>query len=469
MNRRTIEKSIFEKALMAMGIKNELENHPEKLTLAIDSRTLEPNDIFFAIKGEFADGHDYMLEAYNKGAALIIAERLPKELAHLPVILVKDSLKFFSLLAHEHLKALDVIKIAITGSNGKTTTKEMVKSCLIKIFGQDQVYASDGNKNNHFGIPLSALEVSFTHKMAIFEMGMNHAQEISSHCEIIEPHFGIITNVSFAHEGNFADGIDGVAKAKTELFDFLKKSGGVSIVNLDDERIKTIASNLQLKSFTFGHDAKADIRILEHQAYSTNNQAQEVRLSVLGEEFSCLIPLAGSHHAQNTAAALALILALGQDVKLASLGLLSMKQTSGRMNIKHSPDGWLLLNDGYNANPSSMRAGILASLELPATRRIAVIGAMGELGNKSAAHHHELGKLLAEHFDQLFLCGQDAQHAVMGAKEAGLLENKIFYAKTSVELIEPIKEILKEGDLIFIKGSLSANMKAVTDGLLYSG
>ena len=135
------------------------------------------------------------------------------------------------------------------------------------------------------------------------------------------------------------------------------------------------------------------------------------------------------------------------------------------MNISLNSKGFTLINDGYNANPASMKAGILASLELSATRRIAVIGAMGELGEKSAAHHYELGKLLAQHFDQLFICGKEALNTVKGAKEANFLEDNIFYAPTSLELIMPLKEYLAEGDLVFIKGSLSANMKAITDAI----
>lgn len=460
MNRRAIDKSFVVKAF-----KDKLPSSmPSTVWLSIDSRIIEQNDIFFAIKGEFADGHDHIFEAFEKGACLVVAEKIPDDLTHLPIILVKDSLEAFSSLAHDYLKSLKLLKIAITGSNGKTTTKEMVKACLSQ-FAPDEIYASEGNKNNHFGIPLSALEVKPSHKIAIFEMGMNHAEEIASHCKIVEPDMGIITNISFAHEGNFSDGILGVAKAKGELFEYLAKNDGLAIANMDDERVMSLVKKFGNKYIGFGRGENADLRILSNKSYSEEIGGQEVSVCTDKESFSFVVPLPGAHHAQNAAASLATVLALGQDVKKASLGLLSMKKTLGRMNISLNPKGFTMINDGYNANPASMKAGILASLELNGTRRVAVIGAMGELGEKSATHHFELGKLLAEHFDQLFICGKEALNTVKGAKEANFLESKIFYAPTSAELITPLKEYLTEGDLVFIKGSLSANMKAITDAL----
>lgn len=456
MNRRTIAKSIL---LKALPHEKALDDLPDVVGLSIDSRTIMPKDIFFAIKGELADGHDFIEEAHKKGASLIIAER-----AHEKVIvkIVEDPLQFYSCLASMHLETLDVIKIAITGSNGKTTTKEMVKAALSNIFGDAQVFASAGNQNNHFGIPLSALSVTSDHKIAIFEMGMNHEQEIASHCQVVKPHFGIITNISMAHEGNFADGILGVAKAKGELFEFLAEHAGTAIVNNDDARIKALSEKLNLKSITVGHGA-CDVQILSAGAYSPEKQAQEVKVSVRLHEISFLVPMLGQHHAQNAGLAIALILALGLDVKKGAEGIFSMEKTSGRMNISHTSKGFLVVNDGYNANPASMKAGILASAELFAKRRIAVIGAMGELGKNSVSHHRDLGKLLASHFDALFICGKDGIHCVEAAKEQGFLA--ITYKETSVELVEPLKQFLASGDLVFIKGSLSANMKAVADAL----
>lgn len=463
--RRTIKKSIF---LNAVGpdLADELEEllPDESVWLSIDSRTIEQGDIFFAIKGEFADGHDHIAEACKKGASLVITNR-ETEYFNVPVIEVNDSLKFFSELACAHLQFLDVIRIGITGSNGKTTTKEMVKASLKQIFGNDEVYASEGNQNNHFGIPLSALEVKPSHKVAIFEMGMNNPGEITSHCAIIKPQFGIITNISYAHGGNFSDGIEGVMKAKGELFDFLSSSGGTGIANLDDERVRLLLQKIDLKTITFGHSNLADVRILGQKPYSIECKAQEINLSIRGEELSFLVPILGPHHAQNAASALALVLALGQDVKKASLGILSMKQTLGRMSISQNPRGCLLINDGYNANPSSMKAGILASLELKAKRRIAVIGAMGELGEESPNCHFSLGELLASHFDHLFICGKDAINTVEGATNAGFPKEKIVYAQTSIELVNPLRDYLAKGDLVFIKGSLSANMKAIAESL----
>jgi UDP-N-acetylmuramoyl-tripeptide--D-alanyl-D-alanine ligase len=438
------------------------------IDLSIDSRTVIKNNIFFALKGEFADGHDYISQAFERGAALVIAQEdhpLRAVLKHAPIIWVKDPLKCFSQAATYYLQSMPALKIALTGSNGKTTTKEMIKSALVGVLGEAKVFATTGNKNNHFGVPLSAFEVKNTHEVAIFEMGMNHSGEISALCHIVEPKIGLITNISMAHEGCFVDGIDGVQRAKGELFAALA-GVGTALVNLDDARVCVESSkHLFKQTITFGSAPDADLRIMSRSAFDLASGFQEIILAIKNYKLSILCPLPGAHQASNVAAAIAVVHGLGLCVEKAALAISHMKLSKGRLSLSKHEAGFLIINDGYNANPASMTSGIHAVLELPAQRRIAVIGAMGELGKESSRFHFELGQLLAKHFEYLFICGHSALPVVDGAISEGCKRDKIIFAPDSNALVSPLKALVRPGDAVFIKGSLSANMAIVAQAL----
>jgi UDP-N-acetylmuramoyl-tripeptide--D-alanyl-D-alanine ligase len=443
---------------------------PEQVALSIDSRSTPHDSIFFAIKGELADGHDFIDMAFARGARVVIAQKNHPQSAKFhdrALILVDDPLETFSHAARAHLRSMPAQKLALTGSNGKTTTKEMLKSALIRVLGADCVFASAGNKNNHFGVPQSALEVKPEHKIALFEMGMNHAGEIAQLCKIVEPTCGLVTNISTAHEGFFSDGIDGVQRAKAELFDALMNHGH-AVVNLDDERIKTEASKRYFAQVTrFGSSSQAELRILERKPYNLETNTQEIILQIKNNKaLKVLCPLPGAHQASNVAAALAVIHALGLDVEEAALGIASMTLTSGRLSISKHKD-ILIINDGYNANPASMRAGIQATCELKATRRIAVVGAMGELGKESFKAHFELGELLAQHFAYILVCKDEARPVVKGAQHAGFEAEKIIFHASPMQLIEPLKALIHAGDAVFIKGSFSSNMAVIVQALTH--
>lgn len=466
-----IDKKIFlqvvHPALSAEHYARLHEKLSTSIPLSLDSRAMEQDCIFFAIKGELHDGHNFVKSALQNGALCAVVQKHHALLSDLPaelLIVVDDPLACFSELAHLSIMTNPATRIALTGSNGKTTTKEMIKAALSAVVGADSIFASPGNKNNHIGLPLSALELSEQHHYAIFEMGMNHAQEISHLCTIAEPQFGLITNISHAHEGNFIDGIDGVQKAKAELFESLKQ--GHAIINLDDNRIVKEANSRSFKATTtYGWSEQAHVRMLDVEAFNEQRGSQILRIAFDNQEITVHVPLAGMHHATNALAALAVVKALNLDVAQAATGLMTMKITDGRMKIIKNARGATLVDDGYNANPSSMHAGILAVQNLSGKRYIAVIGAMGELGASSSEHHFRLGQLLAEHFDYLFVCGKDAEPVVEGALKTGFTKDKIVYEKSSADLIKPLKELLKKDDVVYIKGSFSSNMQIVAQEL----
>jgi len=434
----------------------------EDVPLCIDSRSVPEQSIFFAIKGEVHDGHDFIEEARAQGASLVVAEKYVE--SKIPLILVNDPLKTFSRIAHRHLLSMPALRIALTGSNGKTTVKEMIKAGLSAVLGSQAVYANPGTLNNHFGVPLSALEVNPRHQVAIFELGMNHQGEIADLCEIVEPQIGLVTNIGVAHQGNFTDGILGVQKAKGELF--LALAQGHAVINMEDERVLAEANSQSFAhKTTFGSVGKSDIWLEERKNFCVNSGLQPISIEQKdGSRVDFNIPLPGIHHAKNAVAALAVIKALGYPVEIAAQGLVNMTTTGGRMSLS-VVDRCLLINDGYNANPLSMEAGILACLEFEAPRRLAVIGAMGELGPLSDRYHFELGQLLAKHFQKIFVCGELAVAVIKGAESQGLKAPDVVYKNTSEELIEPVRRVMGQQDLIFIKGSKFTKMQVLARAL----
>lgn len=463
---------IFCAALSSFGISEERikKFSTDSVPFGIDSRHVEPGSIFIALEGEIHDGHNFVASALKSGALFAIVKKNHPALASVPkesLLEVDDPLAVLSDLSRRHIASMPAIKIALTGSNGKTTVKEMIKAALIEIVGKDSVYASPGNKNNHIGLPLSSFALTSEHQYAIFEMGMNHRHEIDHLCSMVKPAFGLITMIGPAHEGNFSDGIIGVQRAKAELFDALSPQGH-AIVNNDDPRVKLEASQRQFKAVTsFGWSKEATIQILETSLFDEEKRQQLISILVDNQHaIDVSIPLPGRHHAMNAAGALALIHALGLSVEKAALGLRQMAITPGRTNLIKHKFGFTIIDDGYNANPSSMIAGVMAAQSISARRAIAVIGAMGELGVFSKQHHHQLGQLLAVHFERLFICGEEAKAAVEGALAAGYPKDNIIFKARAEELIAPLMAAIEKDDLIFIKGSLSANMNSVVKALV---
>lgn len=467
---RTIKKSVFAQALAAYGnFHDELAPLRDNVGLCIDSRALKEGDVFLAMRGDIDDGHNYVHDVIRKGAHLIIADRArADEFKNLnSIIFVDDTLRFFGELACSHLRSLTLTTIGITGSNGKTTTKEMLKAALSHVVGAQLVYASVGNRNNLFGVPLCALEVNEQHRYAIFEMGMNQVGEMERLASIVQPNVAVITNISGAHAGNFCDGVLGIRREKGQIFKSIAHHRGHAVVNLDDEHVTGEAAAHEFASrVSFGHVPTADVNIVATAPFDVACGAQIARIACDDDVLDVAVPLAGTHHAMNAACAIAIVKALKLSPCDAAVGIQHMAKIAGRMSVTTIGCGALMIDDGYNANPVSMAAGIKASHEFDSARRIAVIGAMGELGPLSAELHRKLGALLAANFDYLFICGDDAYETVVGAHEAGFEKDHIVYRSTSNELIVPLQIFLQRGDLIFVKGSLSSNMQAIVKALV---
>lgn len=409
-----------------------------------DSRNIKDNYLFVAIKSDpkqdfecKRNGHEFLNAAFKSGAtgALVSDQTALKKLTENlqeKCIVVPNTLEALQALAAYHLSSLPAVKVGITGSYGKTTVKECAKAMLIEHFGERKIFASEGNKNNMLGLPLEAFKVKKEHEIAIFEMGMNHPGEIKKLCEVVSPAVGLITTIGEAHRGNFKS-VKDIAYAKAELFDSLPPSG-LTIVNENDPLCVEMSkrSKAKLVKYSVAKDAELPTQLL------------------------------GRRNQENAYAALILAITLGASQENAVAGLQKVKPAKGRLETMAWHNGSTLINDSYNANPSSMQFALEVLSKTKAKRKISVLGTMGELGSAAKEAHKEIGALCASFkLDKTFFCGEYADNYKNGALAGGATENSIAIAENALSLKDCVKNFVKKGDVILLKGSRAAKMERV--------
>jgi UDP-N-acetylmuramoyl-tripeptide--D-alanyl-D-alanine ligase len=426
---------------------------------SIDSRTLKQGDLFFAIVGAKQDGHRFVADARARGAAgSVVSDRaaLPEGAAG---ILVKDTTRALQDLAARRRARLGPKVIGITGSSGKTTTKEMTRRVLEGTF---DVMASKGNLNNLYGLPLSLLELEDHHQVAVLEMGISSHGEMTRLAEIADPDMGVLTNVHGAHL-EFFSGPDDYACAKAELFAAMR-ANTTGIFNNDDERSRRIASSFGGYAVTFAMDAAADFTASGYRSEGLGASAFEVRHG--GRRVPVRLRFGGAHHAMNALAAVAAGYMLGCDLETMAGRLESLDPLAMRGRVLHLAGGVQVLDDSYNANPGGVRAAlaVLAHTDPGAGRRIAILGDMLELGPSGPALHREVGRALAACGVQAAIAvGPLSRETAAAAREAGFAGTRTF---DSIE--EAIPEALKEvrpGDVVLVKASRGIGLDRVVAAL----
>lgn len=434
--------------------------------LSTDSRTTRPGDIFWALKGERFDGHRFIEEAVKKGAKGVVAEKhwwdnQDKVPDGAVIIVVKDTLRALGDLARWWRSQQEVLVSAITGSTGKTTTKEM----LACIFEQGhQTLKNRGNYNNLIGVPLTLLELDSSHKRVVMEMGMNRRGEIARLTEIAAPDIGLITNVGQAHLEGLGS-LHDVALAKAELIEKISPEALV-IVNGDDPLLMKTAARFSRNIVTFGTDRDHDFRAERINNLGGKGLAFELRHKKGGGEVRLTTP--GIHNVSNALAACAVAVCLGEPHDKIVAGLSSFKGIKGRFSVEHIPGGVTLVNDTYNANPSSLKAALesLEALKESGGRILAVLGDMKELGDSGTGAHEEAGKWVAALSPHLFIAiGDYAQVMINSAREAGVSKKRAISVATYTEALEKLQEEKRRGDLIFVKGSRLMELEKVVEGL----
>jgi UDP-N-acetylmuramoyl-tripeptide--D-alanyl-D-alanine ligase len=437
--------------------------------ISIDTRTAQPGDLFFAIKGDRTDGHDYLEQAFAAGAALAVVRQDFGGKADGPLIRVSDTLEAMSALGRAGRTRSQAKIIAVTGSVGKTSTKEMLRLLLGRL---GRVHASDKSYNNHWGVPLSLARLPREAEFAVFEIGMNHAGEITPLTRMVRPHVAIITTIAPVHI-EFFDGIEGIAEAKAEIFQGVV-NGGDAVLNRDNDQFALLARRAAeagvARILAFGRSGEADWQLTK---LTPQNGGSEVHAQGNGEDTQGLqltyrIGAPGEHFAMNSLAALAAVEAVGGDVTRAAPALAEFGAPAGRgAQTAHDigAGSITLIDESYNANPASMGAAFKVLGSFPsneAARRIAVIGDMLELGERSDALHEGLAAPIEEAgIDIIFCCGPH-----MGALFRKLPSNKQgAWAETSERLKDTVLGAIRPGDAIMIKGSLGSRMGLLIDAI----
>jgi UDP-N-acetylmuramoyl-tripeptide--D-alanyl-D-alanine ligase len=373
-----------------------------------DTRSLEPGTLFVALCGDRFDGHDFVSEAAARGAAGVLVGR--PVAAEISQVIVPDTLAALTAFAKAWRSAFEGTVIGLTGSNGKTTVKEMIGAVLSNC---GPCLVTRGNLNNHIGVPLTLCRLAPTHRYAVIEMGANHPREIAHLAQVAQPDVGLVINAGPAHLEGFGS-IEGVARAKGELFEALAVDA-TAVINADDrfaalwhEMARSVGSVI-----TFGMHERADFRATRVETRLTDSgflTGFEIE-SPLGHR-PVSIALAGEHNVMNALAAAAASHAAGADLESIVQGLGAMRPVSGRLEFRTALRGARLIDDSYNANPGSLRAGILSLAAVPGQRWL-VLGEMAELGEDSPRLHADIGAFAREHgVDRLLAIGADARHAV---------------------------------------------------------
>ncbi|MBM3489661.1 MAG: UDP-N-acetylmuramoylalanyl-D-glutamyl-2,6-diaminopimelate--D-alanyl-D-alanine ligase [Alphaproteobacteria bacterium] len=435
--------------------------------VSIDSRSVEPGDLFVALRGPSRDGHAFVGSALKQGAAAAMVTHLPAGLpSTVPHLLVDDTQSALAALARRaRARAERVGLVAVTGSVGKTSTKEGLRLALER---QGKTFGSPGNLNNHWGAPLSLSRLPADARFAVLELGMNHAGEIGPLSRLARPYVAVVTTVEAVHL-EFFESVQGIADAKAELFEGLE-DGGIAVLNRDNAFFDRLASAARTRGagrvLGFGEHPQADVRLLSLTLFAATSH---LTADVDGCCVSYKVGAPGRHMALNSLAILAAVKALGADVGLAALALADLSALKGRgrqCEVPVSGGGFTLLDESYNASPASLRASleVLGRVPIgPRGRRIAVLGDMLELGAAAPELHAELAKQMLENgIDLVFCCGANMAHLAAALPAERLAR----HAADATALRPAVLASMRNGDAVMVKGSFGMGMASLVEALL---
>ncbi len=448
---------------------------PEEVRgVSTDTRQLGAGALFVALRGERFDGHEFLAEAQARGAAAAMVEESwlkarassaasASDLAGgpLPLLAVRDTLAALGMLARFHRRRSAIPLVGVTGSNGKTTTRAML-GAILRTRGPALV--TEGNLNNEVGLPLTLLELAPEHERAVVEMGMNHPGEIARLAAIAEPQVGLVTMAGVAHLEHFGS-VEGVADAKAEIY-FALPPNGICVANADDARMlrRAQASGRALLTFSMarGRGDVSVLGVLEH-----GPGGLRLALGIGQREVEIDLPLVGLHNAANAAAAAAAAVALGFSDGEVREGLRAVRPVGRRLRVERLPSGVVLVDDCYNANPTSMRAAldVLADLAGQGGRPFAVLGDMLELGPVEDEAHRAMGEEASRVARVLALFGPRSRRAAEAAAAAGFGAGAIVHTEDMPSLVEFVKERLRPGDVLLVKGSRGNRLERLVEAI----
>lgn len=429
--------------------------------ISIDTRKIAKGELFVAIRGAHFDGHDFLKDAVTMGASALVVRCGAQIPTGASAIEVSDTVHALGDIARWWLGRFSVPRVAITGSNGKSTTKEMAAEVAL---GLGAILKTEGNFNNLIGLPLTAFRMDESHRAAILEMGMNAPGEIARLTEIANPDVGVITNVTAAHLERLHT-VEAVARAKGELFEAMS-ADGVAVVNDEDRWVREIGRGRSGRKITFGMQNTSDVRFLHMETNGLDSM--ELETQVMGREYSFSLPVTGAHNVMNALAALAIGVALDIDPSDAVAGIGRFRPMAMRMECAQLANGVRVVNDSYNANPESMRAAFrTVGSAKRAGRFIAALGDMLELGEASGDLHRQVGEALAQMgVAKLYITGEFAGEVAKGARKGGLGESSIVICEGGThQMANLLVEDIRAGDVVLVKGSRGMKMERVVEYL----
>jgi UDP-N-acetylmuramoyl-tripeptide--D-alanyl-D-alanine ligase len=426
----------------------------------VDSRRVVPGGLFVAVKGERVDGHDFAARAVAGGAAAALVSRP----VGVPAVVVEDTVSALGQLARHVVAQLpDLVVVGITGSQGKTGSKDALAQILE---AHGPTVATAGNFNNEIGVPLTALQVTGDTRYLVAEMGARGHGHISYLASLVSPRAGLVLNVGVAHLSEFGSRAD-IARAKGELVEVLPPTG-LAVLNADDDLVAAMRSRTPARVLTYGEGADADVRI---EGLTTDDEGRPRFTLAFGQERAAVsLPLVGEHQASNAAGAAAVALGLGLPLRSVAAALDRLEPRSRwRMEVTTTPDRITVINDAYNANPDSMRAALTTLVELGrrrGSRTVAVLGEMGELGPTSPDKHDELGRLAASlGVSLLVVVGDGARRIHLGASSGDRWAGESVPVPEVDDAIAFLRGALRPGDVVLVKASRAAGLEVVAEAL----
>jgi UDP-N-acetylmuramoyl-tripeptide--D-alanyl-D-alanine ligase len=429
----------------------------EVSSAVVDGRAAEPAALFVAIRGERADGHDFVEQAFASGASAALVERSVDGHPH---VVVADTTAAFLALAASERRAMDASVVAITGANGKTSTKDLAAAVLSARFG---VHASPASFNNEVGVPLTVLGAPPETEMLVCELGARHVGDHARLSAVVDPDVVVVTNAGVAHLQEFGSW-ENVVAATAEPVEALGE-GAIAILSADDMIVAGLAERTDAEVLTFGLSEDADVRATEVELDADGRARFTLRCA--GESEPVELSVAGAHMVPNALAAAACGLAFGLTVAECATGLKDAAISHWRMEISETPNGLRLVNDAYNANPDSMAAGLKAARWIARNARlVAVLGHMAELGPVSADEHDALGRLVTRiGVDRLITVGPEAEGIARAALLEGMEPDAVRAAADGAEAAAEVRSWARPGDVVFLKGSRVAALERIAEAL----
>ncbi len=435
--------------------------------VATDSRVVQPGDLFFALRGERTDGHQYLQDVFAQGAVAGVVEYVPLGAEGFPLLKVPSTLHALGRLAHYYRMQMPVLVIGVSGSTGKTSTKEMIATALTARY-PNAVHKNPGNFNTEIGVPLTLFGLEPHHRYLVQEVAMRGRGQIAYLAEIIQPTVGVMTQIGWSHV-ELLGSREAIAEAESELLSALPEEG-LAILPRDDKFYEFMRSRCTCRHIaTFGRHPEANARLVSAQLHpDSTSGVVEIRVPPMGRwqgvehaivEFT--LPYLGDHLLVNATCALLVATMLGVPPHRAGEALRYLQLPGMRMEVQPQPGGWVLINDAYNASPDSMIAALTVLIrQAPAKRRIAILGDMKELGAYSMRLHWQLGRWLAHQpLDYLLLVGTDVLWTAAAAKEGGFPSNRILHFESPLNAGEWLWRNVRQGDWVLLKGSRAVGLE----------